>query len=147
MSPTPLKLPLKTVQEAVEEVVEEAVEEAAEEAEKMGLDESRLLIARLGIDDLGLTLGGLLDRLRKGEEENPENVQWKIEAGGWFDDQGSSKIVITGDFLITPGADMSPMTITLVPSGDTYFISEISLAGRKSTKFKDKVLILSLLMN
>ena len=98
-------------------------ETVQEEVEELGLDESRLLTARRGIDDPGLTLEGLLDRLRQIKEENPESSQWTIEGGGWFDEQGTFKIGIAGDFFkVSPTASLGPASITLVPDGAPFSI-------------------------
>ena len=93
-----------------------------EVVEEMGLDESRMVVARPG-EDIGATLGGLLDVLRKAKKESPESIHWTIEGGGWFDEQGTFKIGIAGDFFkVSPTASLGPASITLVPDGAPFSI-------------------------
>ena len=61
--------------------------------------------------------------MRQIKEENPESIQWTIEGGGWFDERGTFKIGIVGDFFkVSPAASLGPASITLVPDGAPFSI-------------------------
>ena len=109
-----------------------------------GPDETKILFVREGIDD-GLTLGSILDGLRKAKTIVPERIAWEINEGGWFDEKASFEIEVSGDIKMG-SKNLSPITITIVPylGGTAYFVSQIGMAGEESSLFKDKVFILKL---
>ena len=150
--------------EEVTEISEEASEvkkrEAAEpkvyvgqtsgEVEAMGLDGSKLLLARPGNSALGsLTLGDLLDHLRLVKEKiYPEKYEWEISEGGWLDPEGTYIITVKTVDKIGDRPKPVPITLTIIFIGHgeaAYYITEVGVNDATDSTLANKILVLSLL--
>ena len=106
---------------------------------------SRPLLARPGIDDLGLTVGGFFRVVRDFKNPKGESYTIYIEEGGWFDPDDSYNIKIQGPSY---NRDRTFRVVSnLVPIGPYLLIETVFFDGESSKEFGDKIVVLGLFLD